>query len=197
MDTTYTVNVVETFRAATADDLAQGLEWYGRAREIADGLATGTELTTEQCAGVIAALSPMVSWRSNIVNARRLIARYLADEGEPTAGYGLKRNVAKAWRILQGCAEPLDVLSGPKVRAFYSNIIGDPDAVTVDRWAARLAPNDPADVGTVTAREYREISAAFVDAAARLDVTPRDLQAATWVYFRRVHGRESDNPTTT
>lgn len=190
---TQTNNIVAAFNAATADDLAQGLEWYGLAREIADGLTTGTGLTTNQVAGVIAALSPMASWRSNIVNARRLIDHWNRGHSYPTSGFGLQRNVAKAWAILNG-ALPLETLNGPKVRAFYSNIVGDPDAVTVDRWAARIARNDATDPGLVTAREYREIAAAFVEAAARCDVSPRDLQAATWVYFRRIHGRASDNP---
>lgn len=192
--TDYERNIVAAFRASTAEDLAQGLEWYGLAGSMAAALADGSEYSTEQCAGVIAAMSPMMSWRSNIDVATRLIALHRSGADQPTAGYGMLRNIDKAWRILDG-AEPLDVLSGPKVRAFYANIIGDPVAVTVDRWAARVARADATDDGLVTAREYREIADAFRAAADQLEITARDLQAAVWVYFRRLHGRTSDNPT--
>jgi hypothetical protein len=189
----YRANIAAAFERATADDLAQGLEWYGLAADIANDLARGYGHDTETVAGVIAALSPMMTWRTNIGSARALIDRHAHSLPYPDAGYGLQRNVAKAWAILEG-ADPLDVLGGLKVRAFYANILGDPLAVTVDRWAVRIAYGDPAHPGTVTAREYHVIADAFRDAAAQLGITARDLQAATWVYFRRVHGRAGADP---
>ena len=192
----YQANIKREWHKATAEDLEQGLAWYGIANDFARAFAASDVITREQAAGVIAAMSPMMSWGTNIHVARRLITRYLLGEAEPTEGFGLKRNVAKAWRILRG-EDPLNVLSGDKVRAFYSNIIGDPTAVTVDRWAARAARGNPDDAGTVTKREYREIADAYRAAAADLDISARDLQAAVWVAYRRQHARATlDNPTT-
>lgn len=103
----------------------------------------------------------------------------------------------QAWRIANGEA-PLSVLRGPKVRAFYANITGDADAVTVDVWAVRAARGDQAcvpdgrgrlryaDDGTVSAREYREYADVYRRAARRLGVTPRECQAAVWVAVRGV-----------
>jgi hypothetical protein len=192
--TDYAANIEQAFRASSAEDLAQGLEWYGLAASYAAATADGTPYSHEQVAGVIAAMSPMMTWRSNLDVARRIIARHADGLDAPAAGYGLKRNVLKAWAILDG-AEPLDVLGGLKVRSFFANIVGDSHAVTVDRWAARIARADATDAGLVSAKQYREITAAYREAAANLDVTPRDLQAAVWVYYRRLHGTNGADPS--
>lgn len=188
----YTENILLAYDASSADDLAQGLQWYGLAYELAAGLA-GSDYDHETCAGVIAAMSPMMNWASNIRVARALVERHRDELPMPTAGFGLGRNVAKAWRILEG-EDPTEVLSGLKVRAFYANILGDPDAVTVDRWAARIARNDYTDKGLVTTREYREIADAYREAAAMRGISARDLQAAVWTYARRLHGEPHNDP---
>jgi hypothetical protein len=75
-----------------------------------------------------------------------------AGELEPVVN-GTLANRAKAWRIACG-EDPDAVLSGPKVRAFFANIMGDVDAVTIDVWAARAAEgrrNDNAPVRAATA----------------------------------------------
>jgi hypothetical protein len=180
----YVDNIVEQWQSASAADLATGLDWYVRARTFAQSLG----LSDRTGAGVVAALSPMNGWSANMTLARGLTERYLSGEPMPTRGFGLNANVRKAWRILDG-EDPGDVLSGQKVRAFFANIMGDPDAVTVDRWAARIARGNPADRGTVTARQYVDMAAAYREAAERVGVTPRDLQAAVWTHYRNRHAR--------
>ena len=192
---TLAANIAACWHAADPRDLEQGLAWYDLAACTADRIGAG-RYSREQVAGVIAALSPMNGWRQNIAAAERLIERHASGMRAPTKGYGLKGNVRKAWAILRG-ADPLDVLSGPKVRAFYRNIIGDPDAVTVDRWAMRIALADPAHPGTCTARQSREVAEAYRSAASELGIAPRALQAATWVYFRRLHGFPHNDPEET
>ena len=186
-------NIVAAWRAATPADLAQGLAWYDLAATTADRLAAG-RYSREQAAGVIAAMSPITGWAANIAAAERLIELHAAGRQRcPSKGYGLRRNVRKAWAILRG-ADPLAVLSGPKVRAFYLNITGCPDSVTVDRWAMRVATADPDHPGTCSARQYDDFTLAYREAAEHLGVTPRDLQAATWTYYRRLHGQPHHNP---
>src|SRR3954464_9498358 len=123
--------------AATAQDLADGLAWYDRARREAERMSEAYGLPTRLCAGVIAALSPRCQWASNVRSAERMIAAAIAGELEPVAN-GTMSNRDKAWRIANG-ADPDEVLSGPKVRAFYANIMGDTEAVTIDVWGARAA----------------------------------------------------------
>src|SRR4051812_30052957 len=75
---TYTANIQQAYRSATAHDQAQGLQWYGEAARIARALAVDSSLTPEQTAGVIAALSPMNGWRVNLMLAERLILTHRA-----------------------------------------------------------------------------------------------------------------------
>lgn len=189
----YRRNIRKAYRRATPADMAQGLAWYGIAADFADELSAISTLGVEQTAGVIAALSPMTGWSTNVNNARRLTHEHLRGATTPRGGYGFRKNRDKAWRILKG-EHPLDVLGGKKVRAFYANILGDPDAVTVDRWAIRIAYGDPEGKMTVSDGEYDVIADAFRAVAAEVELTTHDLQAAVWVYFRRVHARALFDP---
>jgi hypothetical protein len=187
--TDYDTNIRAAFEAATPDDLAKGLRWYANAQR--EGRKVGP--TLHRGVGVIAALSPLQAWDVNIELANKLAAVHAEGKPMPTTGYGFKRNTAKAWAILNG-AKPLDVLSGPKVRAFYRNMLGCSDSVTVDRWAVRIAIGDPDHSGTVPSGEYDAMADAFRRVAAEKGLTPRELQAATWTWVRRVHARANRDP---
>jgi len=187
--TNYDDNIRAAYSAATDDDLRKGLVWYRNAQR--EGRAIGP--TLHRGVGVIAALSPMQAWDTNIILAQQLAETHRAGLPMPTSGYGFKRNTAKAWAILEG-AKPLAVLSGPKVRSFYRNLLGCPNAVTVDRWAVRIALGDPDHDGAVPSGEYDAMADAFRRVAASLGISARDLQAATWTYFRRVHARSNRDP---
>lgn len=180
----YEANIEAAWAASTPADLAEGLEWYRKAR--AEGRALGRTL---HCGvGVIAALSPMQAWDVNIDLANRLAELHAAGEPMPTSGYGFRANAAKAWAILDG-ARPLDILGGDKVRSFYRNMLGCSHSVTVDRWAVRIALGDPSHNGKVPNGEYEPMAQAFRNVAARLGITAQHLQAATWIWIRREHGR--------
>jgi hypothetical protein len=178
--------ILRHWNDATAADLADGLSWYSRANDLAAALSAGAPISRAQAAGVIAALSPRNAWSSNVQGATAMVAAYAALEAEPTVA-GTNANRVKAWAILNHAGDPLDILGGPKVRAFYANIMGDLEAVTVDVWAARAAeghdnPNAPAG------NRYKRIAAAYREAASAVGIAPRDMQAAVWTYYRRVFG---------
>jgi hypothetical protein len=172
--------------AATAQDLADGLAWYDRARRAAESMAQESGLTVRQCAGVVAALSPRCQWASNVNSARRVVLAAAAGELEPVVN-GTLANRAKAWRIACG-EDPDAVLSGPKVRAFFANIMGDLDAVTVDAWGMRAAEGRD-NKHAPKKRRYALLSEAYRRAAQRHDMSPRDAQAAVWTAYRRTHAR--------
>lgn len=173
-------NIVSVFDRATNAEVEDGLFWYPRANQIAREIADGD---VSRGAGVIAALSPLMPWDRNVA-----LARAAFDNGQAHGGLG--RNVAKADAIIAG-ADPLDVLGGDKVRSFYANIVNPwGDAVTIDRHAYDIATgvkrgNDRPNIGK---QVYREMSAAYIAAAERLSIFPLELQAVTWVTWRREHG---------
>lgn len=180
--------IVDVWRQATVAELVEGMDWYVDAHALAVKLSPSDPASA---AGVIAALSPMMSWGQNIILAERAYA-------DGKASGALFSNVAKANRILAG-ERPEDVLGGDKVRAFYG-VIADPssDAVVVDRHAFDIA------VGRVTNNEsrqalsrkgvYESFANAYVRAAKTItretgmDVSASQVQSVTWTVWRRLKG---------
>lgn len=174
---------------ATAADLADGLAWYDRARRAAAEMAERHDVSVECATGAIAALSPRCQWTINVRAAELMLATAAKGQSEPVTA-GTLSNRAKAWRIARGESPEL-VLSGPKVRAFYRNIMGDREAVTVDVWAARAAEGRDWPHAPVK-RRYRLLAESYRRAGERRGMHPRDAQAAVWTVYRRLHGYQYD-----
>lgn len=175
---TYTDNILSVYALATAAERREGMNWYVSAYALAMSL---TPNNPEMGAGIIAALSPMTSWPENIKKARILV--------ETGTVYGLTANTVKAQRILAG-ENPRDVLpKGRKTYAFFCNIIGENslDTVTIDRHAYDIARFEVSTDNNrrIGVKVYREMAQAYLDAAASLGITGAQLQAITWVAWRR------------
>lgn len=180
-------NLRRVFHAATTEESKAGIEWYTNAHAIAVG---STQKQTRCNAGAIAALSPGLAWDRNVSEFRRLQAD---DEQGPKFQTGI--NWRKACSISFG-TEPLEVLSGPKTRAFYMNICYpfSGAAVTIDRHAySALAGR------SLTGRElqamdlgsYAKATDAYVQLAEENELLPCQAQAVVWVVWRRLKNRKS------
>lgn len=174
----YETRILAAYDAASPADAAAGMAWYERAESTMEAMQARYGVDRATAAGVTAALSPRVRWATNLVAAERVIRA--AQLGMRAPSVGTRANVRKAWAIANG-ADPDAVLGGPKVTAFYANLSGDHDRVTVDVWAARAAGADPE---RLTDKRRRELRDAYTRAAAARGVTPRQLQAAVWVAVR-------------
>lgn len=180
------LDILKIYALATPEEIVAGCNWYEDARLIASTLAHGSDhrpaVTRDMAAGVIAALSPLTPWERN----KELAIRAIVDhEASGTLG----NSVRAANRILAG--EPvLDVLKSDKVRNFYLSILGDADAVCVDRHAWEVFEGKryaDRDRPTVTKRRYREAADAYREAAIGNGVSATALQAITWLVWRRIH----------
>lgn len=60
--TEYVANILETYKQASPQEIADGLSWYSDAHDVARELAGDVHVG----AGVIAALSPQMQWDENI-----------------------------------------------------------------------------------------------------------------------------------
>ena len=182
----HTRNITAAWRQASEYDVAEGCEWYAKARRLAEHLDPDN---VERAAGVIAALSPKLAWPQNCDKAIALYA------GAPVGG--LPANIAKARRILAG-EHPEEVLSGPKVRAFYFIIVNPdhPEAVAVDRHAFDIAVGRVTDDATRTRvlgrkggyeafRERYHRAAKIISREVGYYVSPAQVQAVTWTWWRR------------
>jgi hypothetical protein len=185
--TPYTRNILDIYARATVAELAEGLSWYSDAHAVA--LALDPQNPT-RAAGVIAALSPRAGWGLNV----NLAARAYAD-GEASGTLGM----CKGWadRILAGEA-PLEVLGGRKVRAFFA-CISDPESreVVVDRHAFDVAvgrtTNDVTRKALDRAGQYDRFAHHYELAAERLDLLPSQVQAVTWLTWRRLKIESTTN----
>lgn len=166
--------LLATYAEADAATLAEGREWYSHAERMVAELAAHYGLARSTVAGVVAALSPQRRWRENVAQAETLLER------RPVRN-AYQANVLKAEAIADG-ADPLEVLGGPKVRAFFANLIGGREVVTVDVWAQRAATGR--DLEAPKWGRYRRIARAYREVAARVGEHPRDFQAIIWLTLR-------------
>ena len=166
------------------------MNWYTKAHYHSEALASKYRFNGAQVAGVVAALSPGNDWARNLHDTETLIndfKRGCRGADLPMVGSYGRANVLKSERILMG-AEPLSVLGGLKVRAFYQCILNPftTDAVCIDRHAKSVAHAKRVldKEATVTAKQYEAISAAYRDVARQLGIGAHVLQAITWVAWR-------------
>jgi hypothetical protein len=158
------------------------------------------DLTLSRVAAMVAVLSPNDVEENTLRNARIILG---LQNGEFTA---YPANVEKARRILhKGSIQ--ETLSGPKVTAFFRSIcnpLNDSDVVVdghmVSVWYGKrllLRRREGVDkertVESVlkNVKDYRRISADFLTASRILRVPPPELQAVTWLTWRRIQGIRS------
>lgn len=177
-----TRNITKAYRLSSEEDRQSGEMWYARAKAFAATLDTDVS----RAVGVIAAISPMMPWPRNQSLAAEIY------EGKRSGC--LSANLSKAVAILNG-ADPLDILKGEKVRAFYLNIMGidSDEAVTIDRHAIMVAEGRNLSKAELrfTKGRMRQYAAEYRNAARILSketgrhLTPAQVQATVWVWWRK------------
>lgn len=177
--TPLTRRVTVEYRTATPQQIEEGHAWYPTAHQIARDQAEEHLVPIEVTAGILAALSPRLGWGKNVMYAERMLSSL------GTLDHGLLgRSLAHGRAIFDG-AKPLDVLNGPKTRAFYQAILTagqSPDPVIdVHAWAMLLGER-----GTPppTNAQYRAAAKCMTAASRVLGVNVHDIQATTWLTWR-------------
>lgn len=162
----------------------RALRWYATAYDAAADLSQlYGSYSPKQVAGVIAALSPQVSWKRNVELAESAIVFHLM--GVTITGQ-TGDNCLKAKRILDG-EDPLAVLGGLKVRAFYEGILtkGETETVCIDRHALAAWYCPGQEVwASLTPRRYHAVAADYQTAARVLGLAPAVAQAVVWCAWR-------------
>ena len=190
---------------ASQADILSGLDWYKRAHNLGVRLIHAYDgLTLGQAVGVIAALSPNNKWTRNCTDAEAMIkAWHMGADPMGVKVCTFNPNKAKAAAILALTADDLEtdtiaeILKGRKVVAFYRSIMGDPDAVCVDGhayavWIGERIPTT--QTPSIGVKLYADIARAYQLVAKRsyelcgTTLTPTQVQAVTWVTYRRLLG---------
>ena len=184
------VNILGWFDGASASVKKRGPVWYLRMARIVHGHAARLGVSPLAVAGVYAAWSINNGWRNNLRQARFMLT------GRQARGLGM--SIHKAMTCIADNA-PIFISDAKarKIHSFAANLAGDFSAVTVDRWALRVAYGERARIvvkGKVkdgyvpTGSEYDAIAYAYTLAALLRDVEPAVMQAVTWLAIREAYG---------
>ena len=202
-------NIIAMRRKAKPEDVAHGVAWYAEAYEQCRIIADRFNLPIHIVTGVVAALSPNNRWEINIRNANDLICAFTTgstmDDVSVCTYSAMKQ---KAWSILGQMPDRYEendtlivdevktILNGKKIICFYENIMGD-DTCTIDGHARNIAYNERVNLTdnktSIGIKEYANLQDAYRIAASRCRVNGRrlkayELQAITWVTWRKLHG---------
>lgn len=175
-------NILKAYAAASEADKAEGLSWYPRARRYSEDLGARYGIAARVVSGVIAALSPMTNWEQNLKDAENLLRL-----GARAVVGTYKSNKRKALKMLKG-AEPANNLGKYKTLSFFECIEGNPAQVCIDRHASAIAYGrklTDAERGALVGVNYERLQNAYRRAAQALNLKPAELQAITWVYWRK------------
>jgi hypothetical protein len=186
--TVSTKNILSVLHGATKEDMAFGARWYDDANTLCRSLASEHGRTLEAVIGAVAALSPRTHWGRNV-----MLATACARDGEITSGT-MSANMNAANKIMSGM-EPLEVLKGIKVRAFYwailnpsdqNIVVGDAHAISVAAGRT-LSPQEQSVLKTVGV--YDTIANLYREVAESKRITPAQVQSITWVAWRNIGKR--------
>ena len=145
--------------------------WYPDNGKECDAIADEFGVPHSVACGVVAAWSPRMPWRRNLLVARQFL------EGMTNLGLGASERAANAVLI-----NGIEALNGQKTSSFAWNLAGDYDAVTIDVWMMRACGEDDQD--TPRTVQYREMSAAVRRLARRHGIPPAEMQALIWIIYR-------------
>jgi hypothetical protein len=169
------------YRDCEPHHIDTGRKWYPEALQICTDMATHFGREVKGVVYALAALSPNCQWESNVKLCRSLAAsRRYSNPGT------FHKFAIRAWDCLRGAYEQL---SGPKVTAFALAILGDCDAVVIDRWMFRACGHHRE---SCSPRQYEAMAQAVRRAARTCGETPRDFQAIIWIILRQ--GENNDLP---
>ena len=191
-----TKNIIAIYKLANPSEIKHGLTWYVNATKDCKEIAIKYDLPIHIVIGVVSALSPNNKWERNIVNADDLCKAFIDGQDMDSIKVSTyHRMKQKAWSILEQMPsydETIKILNGKKIVSFFRNINGDETDITIDGHARNIYYNDRQGLTTpntnIRKLEYLDIQKAYLRASKKLGIKAYELQAITWVVWRRIHG---------
>lgn len=168
--------LVSLYEKASPCVRRRGRAWYPETNRQLREIAERNGCPLSHAVAVFSIVSPA----AQLVTALRWTEEILAGERE-----GGRYPNRQAPKIEAACSTryPVTRITGPKVNAFYRAIMGDRDALVLDRWAIRAA-GDLTLYSDIPRRIRAELDAAYRAAAAVCGETVRAFQAIVWIVCR-------------
>ncbi len=190
----YAKNIEQYLLLATEAEQINGKQWYTEAYNFCKDTSIKTGIEIEKIAGIVSALSPQTSWELNKKYTHLFISnKYVAKPANA------KDKAGKIKSDLKSIIDILTILNGRKTQAFFINIIKPTENtgyVTIDRHAVAICIQKPAKVSPLADTEYTKhvsteqkyncIAEAYKKIAKKYNLLPQDLQAITWLTYRRL-----------
>ena len=181
-------NLLRVFLAAEPRHIEAGAQWYQVAHDTCVAL---DGVRPWRIAGMIAALSPGLEWNRNV-----LAAIEVEKTGDTSLTY-YGQNIRKS-RLIKNIwyrdeTDPLKVLKGNKVTAFYRAILNPTDkhAVTVidshmasSYCGVKFQWHDKQLAHLSKKHVYNKINDAMIQASSVAGVHPHTFQATVWLVWR-------------
>ncbi len=191
---TYASNILTVYKQAQHSEQQHGLTWYADAKSAAQEIADKHELPLYIVVGVVSALSPTNRWERNVIDADNMCENFVSGGYvEDTAPCTYKTMRDKAWSILEEKPETLErvaeILKGPKITDFFWCIMGH-DTCVIDGHAWCIANADRRtmqEVPSIGKKLRAELQEAYSAAGASVGLTAYEMQAVTWVAWKRIH----------
>ena len=191
-----TKNIIAIYKLAKPSEIKHGLTWYVNANSDCKEIAEKLELPLHIVIGVVSALSPNNKWERNVINAEDLCTAFINGQDMDSIKVSTYHKMKeKAWSILETMPsydETIEILNGKKIVSFFRNISGDETDITIDGHARNIYYNDKQGLTTpntnIKKNEYKDIQKAYARASKKLGIKAYELQAITWVAWRRIHG---------
>jgi hypothetical protein len=188
-------NILRVYRQALPTEVESGTLWYADARDGAQRIADKHGVPLRISVGVVAALSPNNKWVRNLGDADRMMSVFCwgGDASQCTPSTYTKMR-DKAWSILDWMPDTDDgvvsILNGQKIVSFFQNIMGH-DTCTIDGHAINIARGKRLGLTdqavSVSRVGYKELQEAYRKAGKRVGLRAYEIQAITWVAWKRIH----------
>lgn len=155
-----------------ACDGLSGRTWYADGSQQIDYVSWLEGWDREEFAGVLATTSP----RCSVVRNIRMGLHFMHFRDLRVIPMrGIRTSVTN---FLNGKG-----IDGPKTSAFYANLLGCPDSVTLDVWMAYALGIDQTDFNRVASR--KKAIDRIVSVGRVMGITPAQAQACIWVGYQR------------
>lgn len=177
---------------ANADDVVEGKQAYARYHHVMCTLSRKYSVPLDRTVAVFVSLSPNSDYIGNLRSTVSVLAGVHHGVSVQQVQVSTYRHcLHRAWAYAHGQASFLDRTKGPKVRAFYHNVLDPLDNrhVTIDGhmtaiWRGRDLTMRQALV--YSRKEYEEISSAVKRLAFENYLVPCEMQAILWHARKRI-----------
>ncbi|QDP52439.1 MAG: hypothetical protein Unbinned96contig1001_56 [Prokaryotic dsDNA virus sp.] len=174
---------------ATKHDIKAGMEWYSEAQQLCATLAKQYDVSLFQVAQVVSVLSPQKKWETNKLETIALFNEVF-NGVKPSFKYFASKKMLKECKAIINGTFTIPY-NRTKTYSFADNISNkESEEVTVDRHALRVAYDDKtASIDKVSVVQYREVREVYKIVANQHGLKPYQVQAITWVVYKRVVNR--------